>query len=119
MLPPAAAGKVAIIHFWASWCPYCVREMAAIESILTDFKEKGLVAYSIDTGESAEAARDYVARTKADYPILLDPDTGAAKTCGVNSIPTTFVCDRNGTVRFKILGEVSRIGLEKLLSSIL
>jgi thiol-disulfide isomerase/thioredoxin len=119
ILPDAAAGKVAIIHFWASWCPFCVKEMAAIESILTAYKEKGVVAYSINVGESAEAARNYVAKTEATYFILLDPTREITKGCGVNSIPTTFICDRNGVIRFKILGEVDKMGLEKLLSAIL
>jgi peroxiredoxin len=119
ILPDAAAGKVVIIHFWASWCPFCVKEIGAIESIVTAYKEKGVVAYSINAGETPDAARDYVAKTKATYPILLDPTMEITKGCGVNSIPTTFICDRNGAIRFKILGEVNKMGLEKLLSTIL
>jgi cytochrome c biogenesis protein CcmG, thiol:disulfide interchange protein DsbE len=119
VLPAAAAGRVVIIHFWAGWCPYCMKEMCDIESILTDFKDKGVVAYSINAGQSAEAAREYMAKTTAAYPILLDPTQEATKKCGVNSIPTTFICDRNGIIRFRILGEVNKRGLEKLLSTIL
>jgi len=108
-----------IIHFWASWCPFCVKEMGAIESIRTEFAEKGIAAYSINAGELAEAAREYVAKTKAAYPILLDPTKEITKKCGVNSIPTTFICDRNGIIRYKILGEINKMGLEKLLSTVL
>lgn len=119
VLPAAAASKVVIIHFWAGWCPYCMKEMSDIESILTDYKDKGIVAYSINAGQSAEAAREYMAKTTVAYPILLDPTQETTKKCGVNSIPTTFICDRNGIIRFKILGEVNKRGLEKLLSTIL
>ncbi len=118
-LPEDATGKIAIIHFWASWCPLCVREMAALESIRTAYAEKGVVPYSIDSGEPLDAVKAYVSKTKATYAVLLDPTMEITKLCGVNSIPTTFVCDRNGVIRFKILGEVSKMGLEKLLSTLL
>jgi len=118
-LPEAAAGKILIVHFWASWCPFCVKEMAAIESTLTDYKEKGVLAYSIDAGESPEAAPEYIGKTNVTYPILLDPTLEITKGCGVNSIPTTFVCDRTGIIRYKILGEINKMGLEKLLPAIL
>lgn len=115
-LPDDARGKVLIIHFWASWCPLCVREMNAIEAIRTEYAEKGMAVFSINVGDTVDAARAYVKNTRAAYPILLDSKTEVAKQRGVNSIPTTFVCDRNGVIRFKILGEVSKIGMEKLLS---
>lgn len=118
LLPDAAAGKVAAIHFWASWCPLCVQEMNAMEELMAAYGAKGVVFYSINSGDSAEAARAYVKRTRATYPVLLDPKMEVTKRCGVNGIPTTFVCDRNGIIRFKVLGEISKAQLETLLSKL-
>ncbi len=117
-LPGAAAGKIAIIHFWASWCPLCVREMAAIEAVQSEYGGSGVACYSINSGETEEAAKAYVAKTKATYTVLLDSKMEVTKQCGVLSIPTTFICDRDGTIRYKILGEVNKMGLEKLLRTL-
>jgi len=116
-LPADAAGKVVIIHFWAAWCPLCLREMAAMESARVAHGGQGLLTYSINSGETAKAARSYAERTGAAYPILLDTSMAATRKCGVNSIPTTFVCDRQGVIRFKILGEVDGARLEQILAT--
>jgi cytochrome c biogenesis protein CcmG, thiol:disulfide interchange protein DsbE len=117
-LPDDAAGKIAVIHFWASWCPLCIREMNAMQAVWETYREKGMIAYSIDVGETAEAARAYLQKTDAKYTIPLDTTSTVARQCGVNSIPTTFICDRSGKIRYKILGEINRTGLEKLVSTL-
>ncbi len=118
-LPGDAAGKISLIHFWASWCPLCVREMNAIQALRDARGEKEMIAYSVDVGDTVEAARAYLKKTNAKYTVLLDPTSAGARQCGVNSIPTTFICDRDGTIRYKILGEINHAGLEKLVSTML
>ncbi|MEN6437831.1 MAG: TlpA disulfide reductase family protein [Syntrophobacter sp.] len=117
-LPGDASGKIVIIHFWAAWCPLCVREMAALESARVTHGEQGLLTYSINSGESAKAAKTYAEKTKATYPILVDSSMAVTRKCGVNSIPTTFICDRKGIIRFKILGEVDGTRLEQILATL-
>ncbi len=118
-LPGDAAGKIVIVHFWASWCPLCVGEMNAIQALREARGERELAAYSVAVNDKTEAARAYLRKTNAKYTVLLDPAGAAAGRCGVQSVPTTFICDRGGTIRFKILGEIDRAGLEKLLSTLL
>jgi peroxiredoxin len=118
-VPKPFTGKVLILHFWASWCPYCVKEMLAINSSYKKYKSKGLVAFSINVGESSQAAEAYVAPLGVTYPILLDPKSDTAKLYGVTGIPTSFIIDRNGKIRFKILGEIGQEGLNRLLPTLM
>jgi thiol-disulfide isomerase/thioredoxin len=50
-LPDDFKGKVVLIHFWATWCPFCIKEIRALESIYGLYREKGLVPFSVNVGE--------------------------------------------------------------------
>ena len=119
LLPDAFKGQVALIHFWASWCPACRTEMALLESAYHRYGGKGLLPCSIDLGESKEAALRYIKDMKITYPVLLDPSSSTVKPFGISGVPTSFVLDRGNVVRFKILGEVNRDGLEKMIRTFL
>jgi cytochrome c biogenesis protein CcmG/thiol:disulfide interchange protein DsbE len=118
-LPTDFKGKIIVIHFWASSCPYCLKEMEAIESLNNDYRAKGIAPFSINVGQTKEMADAYLAKVKITYPILLDPLSSAARIYGVSGIPMTFIIDRKGVVRYRIMGEINRKGLDKLLLSVM
>jgi len=118
-LPDAYGGKVLVIHFWASWCPPCLREIDALESLFHQYRERGFAPVSVNVGETKAVAAEFLRTRNVTYPILLDPDSAAAKLYGVTGLPTTFVLDRGGAIAFKILGEINREGLLRILSGTL
>ena len=117
-LPEDTKGKVILIHFWASWCPYCAKEINAISTLHEALREKGFIPFSINVGEAKEVVEPYLAQLKVTYSVLLDANAEAVKACGVTGIPTTFICDGDGVIRYKIIGEVNKMGLEKILGTI-
>ncbi len=118
-LPTDFKGKIIVIHFWASTCPYCLKEMQAIESLNNEYRAKGIAPFSINVGQTKETAEAYIAKGKITYPILLDPVSSTARLYGVTGIPMTFIIDRKGVVRYRIMGEVNRSGLDRLLLSVM
>ena len=118
-IPDAFKGKVAVIHFFATWCAYCPKEVAALGSLVRKYGDKGLIACSVDVGESRNEVASFAKEQRVSYPLLLDPSSSAAHQYGVTGIPTTYILDRSGVVRFKILGEITADGLEKILRSLL
>jgi peroxiredoxin len=116
-LPDDFRGKVALIHFWATWCPFCIKEIQALESIYGVYREKGLVPFSVNVGEDNQTIAAFLKNETATYPILMDRNSEAARQCGVTGLPTTFICDRNGVIKFKIIGEINKNGLERLLAT--
>lgn len=117
-LPDDARDKVILVHFWATWCPYCVKEITAIDAIYQTYGEKGFAPYSVNVGETRDVIEPYLAKLKANYPVLTDSNADVVKAWGVTGIPTTFICDGNGVIRYKIIGEVNRLGLEKVLGTV-
>jgi peroxiredoxin len=118
-LPDDFKGQVVLIHFWATWCPFCIKEIRALESIYGIYREKGLVPFSVNVGEDNQTIASFLKKDTVTYPILMDPDSEAARQCGVTGLPTTFICDRNGVIKYKIIGEITKTGIERLLATLL
>jgi len=89
------SGKVVLVNFWATWCPPCRKEMPDLEKLYKEFKTKGLVVLAISDEESAKVA-PFIAQGKYSYPVLLDPGRKVNDEFVVDSIPKSFVYDREG-----------------------
>jgi thiol-disulfide isomerase/thioredoxin len=118
-LPDAFGGRVVAVHFWASWCVPCLREIEALEGLFGEWRERGFTPVSVNVGETKAAATEVLRTRQATYPILLDTDSATARLYGVRGIPTTFVMDRAGAIGVKVLGEIDRKALRKVLAGML
>jgi cytochrome c biogenesis protein CcmG, thiol:disulfide interchange protein DsbE len=118
-IPFSFRGKVALIHFWASWCPTCRGEMVSLESLYDRYRDKGVTPCSIGIGEKRETAVSYLKGMAISYPVLLDPGSSTRKPFGVAGIPTYFVLDRESVIRHKILGKADPKGLDRIVKSLL
>lgn len=118
-MPDEYKGKVVLIHFFATWCTYCPKEVAALESIYRKYRDRGVVPCSVDVGESKDKVASFREREGVSYPLLLDPASSAAKEYGVTGIPTTYIVDTSGVLRFRIIGEITEDGLERIVRVLL
>jgi peroxiredoxin len=118
-IPADFKGKVAVIHFFATWCTYCPKEVAALGSLVRKYENRGVVACSVDVGEGKDKVASFAEEQRVSYPLLLDPASSAAKQYGVTGIPTTYILDRSGVVRFRILGEITLEGLDRIVRTLL
>jgi cytochrome c biogenesis protein CcmG/thiol:disulfide interchange protein DsbE len=118
-LPIDFKGKVSVLHFWASWCTTCRSEIAILTALHDKYGEKELYPCSIDVGETKEAALSYIRDIKVSHPILLDPSSSTARQFGVSGIPTFYLLNRENVIRYRILGEISRDGLERIVRTLL
>jgi peroxiredoxin len=98
-------GKVVMVHFWATWCPPCVDEIPTLDKLYRAMfgKEFELLAVSVDESGAAGVV-PFLQRNRLVLPVLLDQDHGVAKRYGTFKFPETYILDRNGIVRFKIIG---------------
>ena len=119
VLPDAYGGRVLVVHFWASWCPPCFREIDALASVFGEYRERGFAPVSVNVGETKAVVTESLRHRTVTYPILLDTESATARLYGVVGLPTTFVLDRTGLVTLKVLGEIDRDGLRRILSGLL
>lgn len=118
-VPDDLRGKVVLIHFWTAGCSSCKEEMPAMETLYGRYQKKGLAVLAVNVGQRREAVRSYLSGLKVSYPVYLDPETRAAREYEVVGVPKTVILDRNGLVRYKIMGSASNASLTKLVTSLL
>lgn len=100
-------GSVVVINFWASWCPSCVDEIPSIEGLFRNLS--GNTQFRLITILYKDDG-DRVSRSmkKKGYtlPIYSDPDSSAAKSFGITGVPETFIIDKKGVLRNKVIGPI-------------
>lgn len=113
-------GRVVVLDFWTGGCGPCLIDMAQMEGLYRQYRDDGLTVLAVNQGEPAEDVADMVGRLlPVSYPVAIDQRGLSAKRYGVMAVPTTFVLDRQGVVREKVLGEISRGRLEAMLTPLL
>jgi thiol-disulfide isomerase/thioredoxin len=110
-------GKVVMLDFWASWCGPCRRQMPLVEKLGLELKDKGLVVFAVNQGESSETARRFLAKNQYATTTLLDQKVEVGRAYKVSGIPTLVIIDRAGKIAAHFVGvrdEVTlREGLKK------
>ncbi len=98
-----APGKVTLVHFFASWCMPCAKAMPDLDAVYT--AHHGHVAV-LGVGEDDDEPdmRAFVAQLHTTYTVLWDSAKSKATRWRVNTMPTTFVIDKHGSLRFTHAG---------------
>ena len=109
-------GKVTLLQFWTTWCPYCRREQAFIDQIDHDFTAKGLVVLAVDVGESKKTVKKYLEEKPRTCRIVLTEDTNLAAMYAATAYPIYVVIDREGKIAGIQRGAAGEESLRDLLS---
>jgi len=92
--------KLVLLNFWATWCPYCVREIPDLKNVYEKYKNKGLEIVAVNIGESSKEVSKFVEIKEIEYKVVLDQKTQVARMYGVRGIPTNFLIGLDGNVIF-------------------
>ena len=107
--PSDFAGRPLFLNFWATWCAPCVRELPALEEFAATHAadDRGPALLTINLGETAEDVSRFLAEIAVEnLPVALDINQVVKGDYGVQNLPTTFIIDEEGVVRFMKLGEM-------------
>lgn len=95
----AYRGQVLVLHFWASWCPFCRRSIPSLVELYQQRAAQGMQLLAISTDQQEDTLRQFVEGQKLPYPIIASRDM--AEDYEVEGIPVTVVVDRDGIVRLQ------------------
>ncbi len=116
-------GKVVLLNFWATWCPPCRREMPSMERLYQKLKDKDFIVLAINQFEDPDHVFAYTGQLGTDptFPILFDRDSKVAELYQVKGLPTTFLIDKQGMIRYRAVGgrEFDHPEVEKLIYNLL
>jgi peroxiredoxin len=105
----AYRGRAHVVYFWATWCPVCSAQRAAVDGLLSE--GRGL---SVAMRSAAELSA-YLAGEALAWPVVDDADGRIAAAWGVSGVPAVFVLDARGQVRFVTRGYTTAPGLRARL----
>lgn len=100
-------GKPMLLHFWATWCPICNIEQKSIDALADDYD---VLTIAMDEASSREI-RDYMKNKQVDYPVLHDAENVIAQRYSIVGVPSSFIIDPEGEIRFVEVGYTTGIGL--------
>lgn len=108
-------GKVVLLDFWTTWCPYCREEAAIVDSLGHEFSGKGLVVLAVDVGESKKKVKKYLEQNPRTTKVVLTEDTNLAAMYEATVYPIYVVIDRDGNVVGTQRGAAGERALRMLL----
>ena len=97
-------GQVVLLDFWATWCEPCKLSLPFYARLLREREGRGFSVVAASTDASDEVVRKYLARAPLPFAMARDPEGSVADGLGAVLIPTTFLLDRRGRVRFRHQG---------------
>lgn len=102
-------GKVVLLNFWATWCGPCKVEIPWFMEFEQKYKDKGFAVLGVSMDQDGwDAVKPYVSEKKINYRVALGNDSVGDLYGGVESLPTTFIIDRDGKVAAKHEGLISK-----------
>ncbi len=113
-------GKVVVVNFWATWCPPCRAEMPGFQSVWEQKQSQGLVILGLSTDDDGPVpVSGFVVQRGITYPVAMSTLETEHLFGGINALPTTFLIDRAGRIRYQVRGIFARPALDEALDRLL
>ena len=108
-----------VLDFWASWCAPCIHELPVFQSLQDLYREKGLEMVGINISDDNPDVAGFLRKNEIRYTNLLGDDKVGDLYGPITGFPTTFIIDREGTIREHFTGGRPREALEDVIKQLL
>ena len=115
-------GKVTVINFWGTWCPYCLYELPDFDRVASEYQDSVSIIAIHSSGDTE--GEKYVSQNYPDTKIMFvndptDHDVYYAELGGVGYFPMTVILDENGVIAYTHVGAMSYAALTAKINEIL
>jgi len=112
-------GKVLVVTFWASWCPYCKKETKELTILRKQYHRDKLEILGVSFDSSKNSFSRFLSKYKINYPCYLASDPRIGMIFDVYGIPATIVYDKDGRVVKQFSGYVKMDQLKKIIDKLI
>jgi len=96
---------VVVLNFFATWCPPCKTEIPDFIELMDEYRDRDFIIIGISLDRAgAQDVKAFAEEQKINYPVLMDDGQMSVAYGPIQSIPTTFIMDREGNIVDKIIG---------------
>lgn len=112
-------GKVVALNFWYVACEPCKYEMPALEKSYQQYRGQGFITLGVDVTDDPATMDTFIHELGVTYPVARDIDLRAATIYRITDTPSTFFIDRQGVVRYKVVGPLDTATLTTDVTTLL
>jgi thiol-disulfide isomerase/thioredoxin len=100
-------GKVVLVNFWASWCPPCIKEMPGLQQLQAKLAHRPFAILAVNVGEKRYAVWKFAKLVDFTLPTPLDTQSRVFNDWGAEVLPTSFLLDSRGQIRYRVQGDLA------------
>lgn len=100
-------GQVVVLNFWATWCPPCTEELPSLMIMQDRTRSKGIVVLGVSIDVDGDAYHLFLKQRNVNFLTVRDPDQRVSGLYGTHGWPETYIIDRQGVLRRKVVGPIN------------
>jgi thiol-disulfide isomerase/thioredoxin len=119
---PDLNGKVVLVDFWASWCAPCKESFPTMNDLQKRYGPQGFIIIGINVDENNSDMVDFLKKQHAEFTVVRDAAQKFVDKVGISTMPTSFLIDTSGKVRFShsgFRGDETKKNYEQEIESLL
>lgn len=100
-------GQVVVVNFWATWCPPCNQELPSIMDMQNRMRSHGVVVLGVSIDVDGDAYHRFLKERSVNFVTVRDPEQKVANMYGTSMWPESYIIDRQGVLRRKVVGPIN------------
>jgi thiol-disulfide isomerase/thioredoxin len=97
-------GRVVLVDLWASWCAECQRSFPVLDRLSREYRPRGVEIVAVNLDQHKKDAAAFLATRPHEMLVVFDPRARMLEAFGAAGIPSSYLIDRQGTVRYRHTG---------------